>query len=196
MSGATTTKPSAVSTSNSQLKVKCYLSFDDGPNANTGTILDVLAAEHVKATFYLTGKNLKSVPDLQYKLVRRMINEGHDLGNHGYDHDPMMRRDYLKSTPSAVKKDFEDNLSYFNTLFSKRNSKFPGFSSARLPGDGRFLKNYVDMIKGQEKLSHVSWDIEFSYNGRFTHLDKLDWQAKPAGVRASSWGSLFSPSLL
>ncbi len=61
-----------------------YLTFDDGPDDEvTPAILDILAASNVKATFYVTGINAAAYPD----TVRRMVAEGHAVGNHSYDHD-------------------------------------------------------------------------------------------------------------
>lgn len=59
------------------------LTFDDGPAAPyTGTILDALAAECVKATFFMMGSNINDAPD----LVRRAFNEGHNVGTHTFGH--------------------------------------------------------------------------------------------------------------
>jgi peptidoglycan/xylan/chitin deacetylase (PgdA/CDA1 family) len=59
------------------------LTFDDGPNpAATPPILDALAARGVKATFFVLGRHADRWPE----LVRRMSDEGHTLGNHGYFH--------------------------------------------------------------------------------------------------------------
>lgn len=59
------------------------LTFDDGPNpVATPLILDALAARDVKATFFVLGRHADRWPE----LVRRMSNEGHVLGNHGYFH--------------------------------------------------------------------------------------------------------------
>ncbi len=169
------------------LKSRCYLTFDDGPNTNTGAILDALVSAQVKATFYLTGKNLQGNSSLQFRFIKRMIDEGHDLGNHGYDHDPMRRREYKSSKPADVQKDFEDNETLLRKLFAKEGQKFPGFTSARLPGDGRFQVKYVEMIQSKVKLAHVSWDMEFSYNDRFGHLEAKDWQGVK-GVASSHSG--------
>jgi len=115
-------------------------------------------------------------PKQQYLLVKRMIDEGHALGNHGYDHDPATRRGYKSSTTSEVKKDFLDNHDKFVTLFSKHKGKFTGFTCARLPGDGRFMHEYVAMIANEIKLPHVGWNVEFSTNGLMGHLKHKDWQ--------------------
>jgi peptidoglycan/xylan/chitin deacetylase (PgdA/CDA1 family) len=158
------------------MKSALYLTFDDGPLPATSGVLDAMRAAQVKATFFLTAINLEANPVLQYALVRRMIDEGHVLGNHGYDHDPATRKGYLQSAPDAVRKDFTDNQEKFAALFAKKNATFPGFTCARLPGDGRFMSNYVSMITRDIKLPHVGWDFEFSVNGRMGHIRHNDWQ--------------------
>lgn len=63
---------------------KAYLTFDDGPTSKaTGKILDVLKKENVKATFFVVGKHVKEHPE----LVKREYDEGHYIGNHGYNHN-------------------------------------------------------------------------------------------------------------
>jgi len=59
------------------------LTFDDGPNPNwTPAILDILKKENVPATFFIIGKNGQAYPD----LVRRVVDEGHEIGNHTFTH--------------------------------------------------------------------------------------------------------------
>jgi peptidoglycan/xylan/chitin deacetylase (PgdA/CDA1 family) len=59
------------------------LTFDDGPHPRTCTaILDVLRQENVHATFFPVGFRLQQNPD----LLDRMIAEGHEVGNHTWDH--------------------------------------------------------------------------------------------------------------
>jgi peptidoglycan-N-acetylglucosamine deacetylase len=59
------------------------LTFDDGPaDPYTNEILDVLKQYNVKATFFLIGQNAERYPN----LVRRIWNEGHEIGNHSYTH--------------------------------------------------------------------------------------------------------------
>lgn len=81
------------------------LTFDDGPSPKTTlAILDTLAEHDIKATFFVNGEKVKQHP----KLIRRIVREGHTLGNHTYDHKNMaqlppaqMRRE-LTSTQRAV----------------------------------------------------------------------------------------------
>lgn len=62
------------------------LTFDDGPNAYvTAQILDILRKENVPATFFVVGKKI----DKAAFLLRRMVAEGHEIGNHTYSHSPI-----------------------------------------------------------------------------------------------------------
>ena len=64
-------------------KPTVYLTFDDGPSAHTPEVLDILREEGVPATFFVLGKEAERRPD----TVRRIVEEGHSIGNHTYDHD-------------------------------------------------------------------------------------------------------------
>ncbi|EPR12773.1 delta-lactam-biosynthetic de-N-acetylase [Ruminiclostridium papyrosolvens] len=64
-------------------KKTIYLTFDEGyENGYTGQILDTLRDNNVKAAFFITGPYLKEHQD----LVRRMVEEGHTVGNHTIHH--------------------------------------------------------------------------------------------------------------
>jgi peptidoglycan/xylan/chitin deacetylase (PgdA/CDA1 family)/spore germination protein YaaH len=59
------------------------LTFDDGPDPRwTPQILDILKRENVPAVFFIIGKNGQAYPD----LVRRIADEGHEIGNHSFTH--------------------------------------------------------------------------------------------------------------
>ncbi|MEI8381234.1 MAG: polysaccharide deacetylase family protein [Planctomycetota bacterium] len=59
------------------------LTFDDGPHPiHTPQLLDVLRSTHVCATFFVVGKDAEQHPD----LIRRIVKEGHELGNHTWSH--------------------------------------------------------------------------------------------------------------
>jgi peptidoglycan/xylan/chitin deacetylase (PgdA/CDA1 family) len=60
-----------------------HLTFDDGPNpVYTPRILDILSWYDAKATFFVTGEGATTYPD----LIERIVNEGHTLANHTWDH--------------------------------------------------------------------------------------------------------------
>jgi peptidoglycan/xylan/chitin deacetylase (PgdA/CDA1 family) len=58
------------------------VTFDDGPSQATQTVLEILAAEGVPATFFVLGRNADRYPD----AVRRAFAEGHAVGIHGMTH--------------------------------------------------------------------------------------------------------------
>lgn len=73
------------------------LTFDDGPNPDaTPLILDALRDRGVKATFFILGRHAEQWP----ALVKRVADEGHAIGNHGYFH----RKLHFKS-PGYVRRD-------------------------------------------------------------------------------------------
>src|SRR5262249_35294555 len=68
------------------------LTFDDGPNPqadHTPALLDALHAAGAPATFFVVGWRAEQAPD----LLKRMIDEGHEIGNHTYSH---LNLTYLK----------------------------------------------------------------------------------------------------
>ncbi len=65
------------------------LTFDDGPGKRTGELLEVLAANHAHATFFMQGKN---VPRYQNE-VKRMKEIGCELGSHSFDHPDLSKMD-------------------------------------------------------------------------------------------------------
>lgn len=65
----------------------CALTFDDGPSQNTASLLDMLAQYNVPATFFLLGQQVQQHPD----LLKRMLREGHEVGNHSWSH-PNLRK--------------------------------------------------------------------------------------------------------
>ncbi len=77
------------------------LTFDDGPDPTvTGPLLDLLNHYQIKATFFITGRKAKELPH----LIQRMIQEGHEVGNHTQHHDVflMLRRKH------TIRKEIED----------------------------------------------------------------------------------------
>ena len=85
---------------------RAALTFDDGPGPSTPDVLDALAREGVRGTFFVLGRQAERHPD----LVRRMAVEGHQIGNHGYDHGILIFRgpahvaDQIARTQMAVER--------------------------------------------------------------------------------------------
>jgi peptidoglycan/xylan/chitin deacetylase (PgdA/CDA1 family) len=93
------------------------LTFDDGPDAYSMQVLDLLAEYHVKATFCIIGRQVAAHPD----VIRRIVADGHTLCNHTWDHDLMLRnrteaqiRTEMQSTNDAIHAVVPDaKISYF-----------------------------------------------------------------------------------
>src|SRR5205807_4802420 len=82
------------------------MTFDDGPSAKlTPKLLDLLAAHHIKATFFLIGQNVAENPD----IVAREVREGHEIANHSWSHPNLAKmsddrvRDQLHKTEDAIR---------------------------------------------------------------------------------------------
>jgi peptidoglycan/xylan/chitin deacetylase (PgdA/CDA1 family) len=62
--------------------VKLYLTFDDGPSRLTPSVLDALAAQGARASFFVLGEHVAG----NEETLRRTAAEGHTVGNHGWSH--------------------------------------------------------------------------------------------------------------
>lgn len=81
------------------------LTFDDGPSASlTPKLLDLLKARNIHVTFFVLGEMVKAHPE----ILRRALAEGHEVGNHSWDHPQLSRmsdeavRSQLNRTQEAV----------------------------------------------------------------------------------------------
>ncbi|RJE89049.1 polysaccharide deacetylase [Paenibacillus sp. 1011MAR3C5] len=74
-------QPEPLASQKKQGKV-VYLTIDDGPSKYTPEVLDILQREGVKATFFALGEQVERNPD----IAKRIVEEGHAIGNHTYDH--------------------------------------------------------------------------------------------------------------
>ena len=71
-------------------KAEVALTFDDGPDpVYTPQVLNKLKKHGVKATFFLLGENAERYPE----VVKRIVNEGHIVGNHTYNHPNLNKID-------------------------------------------------------------------------------------------------------
>jgi peptidoglycan-N-acetylmuramic acid deacetylase len=122
------------------------LTFDLGyENGFTPAILDVLAQKQVRAVFFLTGHYLRSQPD----LVRRIIDEGHILGNHTNHH--------LNFTAVSPEEAFEDAAWVQTALREQFDYEI---RLLRLP-EGAFSEQVLEMTR-QMGYDTVFWS--FGYN--------------------------------
>lgn len=139
-------------------KKEVALTFDDGPNPlYTPRILDVLKKYDAKATFFVVGRHIKRNPD----LVKREIEEGHELGDHTYTHP------YNFSISS--KRMFTKEVNKTDKLIRKVQPH-PDVKLFRPPG-GNLNERIVEYSKKKGyKIILWSW-----------HQDPKDWRNPGAG---------------
>ena len=127
-----------------------YITFDAGfENGNTGVILDALKKHNVKATFFLVGNYLETQPD----LVRRMVEEGHTVGNHTYSHPDMS----AISDKESFKKELQKNEELYKEVTGEDMPKL------YRPPQGKFCESNLKMAK------------ELGYHTVFWSLAYVDW---------------------
>ena len=94
-----------------------YLTFDCGyENGYTASILDTLKKHNAPAAFFVVGNMIESAPD----LIRRMVAEGHIVGNHTYHHPDMSSI----SEQSAFQKELESLEALFQETTGQTMSKY------------------------------------------------------------------------
>lgn len=145
------------------------LTFDDGPqNPYTGQILDILARYSIKATFFLTGEKVEQNPD----IVRRIISDSHEVGNHSYSHKSMRCRS-LKWFTSEIERTDE--------LLLQAGASQP--ISFR-PPYGRTSFKLISLLKKKKK-KMILWDIgpkDFKYVHAYEIVGKVLKKLKPGSI--------------
>lgn len=146
---ASTAEPTIKPTDDTTTK-KVYLTFDDGPGSQTGKILDILKKNHVKATFFVTGKEDAS----SKKIYQRIVKEGHTLAMHSYLHI----QDVIYDSKEAFEKDLKqiNRCLYEATGVHTKFYRFPGGSSTQntsLP-----IQNFIDVLKKNHYL-YLDWNV-------------------------------------
>jgi len=119
------------------------ITFDDGPNPfYTPYILDILKEYDVPATFFLIGKNAQEYPD----IARRIVEEGHSIGNHTYSHKSLIPLS-AQATFTQIKnaeKAIENATGVRPTLFR--------------PPRGVY-SSYAMQLMRDERYTMVLWDV-------------------------------------
>lgn len=127
-----------------------YLTFDAGyENGNTAAILDALKKHHAPAAFFLVGNYIETSPE----LVKRMVAEGHVVGNHTYHHPDMSK--------ISTKEAFAKELGDLETLFQQTT--------------GQPMKKYYRPPQGKYSESNLKMANELGYKTFFWSLAYVDW---------------------
>jgi len=134
-------------------KKKIWLTFDDGPHsAITPWLLTVLKKHKIKATFFLTGKEILKYPDLFSQIKK----EGHVIGNHSFSH----YNGWLTNNTTYL-----DDIEKCQELMPKNKLFRPPF--------GKVGFNQIRKIKKKYKI--ILWDIltmDFSKNYSAKKIEK------------------------
>jgi peptidoglycan-N-acetylmuramic acid deacetylase len=123
-----------------------YVTFDNGyENGYTEKVLDVLKKEKVPATFFVTGHYLLSASD----LVKRMVKEGHIIGNHSWHHP-----DLTKVSDERLTRELEKVRVKTEELTGQKSMMY------LRPPRGVFSERTIALAK-EQGYTHVFWSLAF-----------------------------------
>ena len=144
---------------------KIYLTFDCGyENGYTPAILDALEKHNVKAAFFVVGNYLETSPD----LVKRMVEEGHIVGNHTYHHPDMSQI----SDPAS----FQEEI----TSLEKKYQEITGLEMHKFyrPPQGKYSESNLKMAQ------------ELGYQTVFWSLAYVDWYVDQQPTQEEAYAKL------
>ena len=144
---------------------KIYLTFDCGyENGYTPAILDALEKHNVKAAFFVVGNYLETSPD----LVKRMVEEGHIVGNHTYHHPDMSQI----SDPAS----FQEEI----TSLEKKYQEITGLVMQKFyrPPQGKYSESNLKMAQ------------ELGYQTVFWSLAYVDWYVDQQPTQEEAYAKL------
>lgn len=144
-----------------------YLTFDAGfENGNTEPILDALKKHNAKGTFFVVGHYLETAPD----LVKRMVEEGHTVGNHTYSHPDMS----AISDKDSFIKELQDVEALYKEITGEEMVKY------YRPPQGKFSVENLQMAQ------------ELGYNTFFWSLAYVDWYQNDQPTHEQAFDKLLS----
>ncbi|NLI11523.1 delta-lactam-biosynthetic de-N-acetylase [Pelotomaculum propionicicum] len=136
-----------------------YLTFDEGyENGYTGTILDILKANNVKAVFFVTGHYIDSQPG----LVKRMVDEGHIVGNHTDTHPSLP-----DITDDQIRKEIQTVEDKYEQVTGQKGMKY------LRPPQGEYSERTLALTR------------EMGYHNIFWSMAMVDWVPMPGGPEES-----------
>lgn len=147
---AATVEPTKIPEGEDHTKIKgkkVYLTFDDGPSSNTEEILNILAQNNIKATFFVIGQTDKHSKE----MYERIYKEGHTLAMHSYTHQYQK----IYKSVNAYKNDMTKLSELLFEVTGQRPKfiRFPGGSSNTVSGVGM-----EDIIRYTKKVGYVYYD--------------------------------------
>jgi len=132
------------------------MTFDDGPSkALTPKLLDLLAAHHIKATFFVIGENAADHPE----ILKRAVAEGHEIANHSWSHPNLG-----KMSDEAVRRELRKTDETISAAIGVRPTLFR-------PPYGSITPRQKHWIHDEFGYRIIIWDV-----------DPLDWKRPGASV--------------
>ena len=130
-----------------------YLTFDCGyENGNTEPILAALKKHNVKGTFFVTGAFLESAPD----MAKRIVEEGHTVGNHTYNHPDMAAIADIES----FQKELDDVSDLFYEITGTELSPYYRPPQGKCNVENLKMAQELGYATVFWSLAHVDWDQE------------------------------------
>lgn len=146
-------------------KKAIYLTFDAGfENGNTPAILDALKKHNAKAAFFVVGNYIQTSPD----LIKRMVEEGHIVGNHTFHHPDMSKIADMES----FKKEIQD----LETIYKETT--------------GQDLPKYYRPPQGKYSEQNLKQANELGYKTVFWSLAYVDWYTDKQPTHAQAFEKL------
>lgn len=143
---------------------RLYLTFDAGyDNGNAGPILDALKKHNAPGAFFIVGTFIKEYPD----LVKRMVAEGHTVGNHTYHHPNMTQKDQETFT-----QELQSVEQAFQELTGQPMPKF------YRPPEGKFSDE------------NLRWAQSLGYKTVFWSLAYVDWEPENQPSKEKAFSKL------
>lgn len=131
-----------------------YLTFDDGPSSDvTVRVLDTLKANNIKATFFICDYDEDKLP-----IIKRMIDEGHTIGIHGYSHeysDIYTSADAFMENINKLKNKLKEDTGYDAFVI-----RFPGGSSNTV--SAKYCKGVMSQLVQRVTdagLMYMDWNV-------------------------------------
>lgn len=144
-----------------------YLTFDAGyENGNTPAILDSLKKHNAPATFFVVGSYITN----NQALVKRMVDEGHIVGNHTYSHPDM--------SSISQKADFEKELTSVETIYTEITGQ--EMTKFYRPPQGKYSEKNLQMAK------------ELGYSTFFWSLAYVDWYEDNQPTKEQAFAKLLT----
>ncbi len=147
------------------------LTFDDGPNPGvTNKILDILLEHNIQATFFVIGKNALAYPE----IMKRIIDEGHIVGNHSMSHIPLKNLDPL-NWKETVRNEILDAHGVLLPFMS--NNKHFYFRAPEAAWAQKYAAFLNENETGKQYIGPILWDIggELEIKNDI-YLQAADWE--------------------